>query len=409
MDRLAALPLDADAQQTATASLEEAGALPASAHLTLVTSLAGLLAMESGWRALEQKPGACRTVFQCFDWVSTWCRTYCAGNNCPDIHVIAGYDKNRLVFVWPLMLTRRAGLNVLCWLTEPFGQYGDVLCDQQSCAKLWVANALRFIRRFNGIDILRLRHVRDDSVIAKAAASELVNAQLNERAPYLDLTQYGTEADYENRYTGTQRKRRKKIRKHLEDIGAVTFSRVALGSMSDAAITTAISEKNKWLSERGRINKVLGCPAHVQFLKALARAPQNDCATVVTELKAGDRPVSWEISFRFAGTHFAYITSHANDLTNLSPGRLHFDYSQRACLADGMKAFDLMVPYDAHKESWSSGCMPTQDYYLPFSRKGLIAGKLYLSHIRPALRALYYRMPQSLLRILNPLRGRATD
>lgn len=53
--------------------------------------------------------------------------------------------------------------------------------------------------------------------------------------------------------------------------------------------------------------------------------------------------------------------------------------------------------------------MPTQDYYLPFSRKGLIAGKLYLSHIRPALRALYYRMPQSLLRILNPLRGRATD
>jgi CelD/BcsL family acetyltransferase involved in cellulose biosynthesis len=47
---------------------------------------------------------------------------------------------------------------------------------------------------------------------------------------------------------------------------------------------------------------------------------------VVTELRAGDRPVSWEISFRYGGTHFAYITSHACDLTDLSPGRLHFDY-----------------------------------------------------------------------------------
>jgi hypothetical protein len=79
--------------------------------------------------------------------------------------------------------------------------------------------------------------------------------------------------------------------------------------------------------------------------------------------------------------------------------------SQRDCLAAGLKAFDLMVPYDAHKESWSSACMPTQDYFLPFSRKGRIAGTLYLSHIRPALRALYYRMPQSLLRYINPLRA----
>lgn len=53
--------------------------------------------------------------------------------------------------------------------------------------------------------------------------------------------------------------------------------------------------------------------------------------------------------------------------------------------------------------------MPTQDYFLPFSRKGNVAGTLYLSHIRPALRALYYRMPRSLLRYINPLRANAKE
>ncbi|MBL8790187.1 MAG: GNAT family N-acetyltransferase [Rhizobiales bacterium] len=407
MDRLAALPQASDLAGVAPLSLETVSALPANTHISLVTTLAGLRALEKDWLALEANSQGATTVFQSFAWISTWCRIYCAGESGAGIHIIAGHDQNRLVFLWPLMLTRRAGLNVLCWITEPFGQYGDILCAKGQNSHLWVGNALRFIRRLKGIDLLRLRHVRDDSAIACCAATELVNAHLDERAPYLDLTQFASEADYENRYTGTQRKRRKKIRKHLEEMGDVTFTRLTLGSDADKAITEALAEKNKWLSQRGRINQVLSCPFHGEFLKALARSKLRGVEMVVTELRAGDRAISWEISFRFGTTHFAYITSHANDLTDLSPGRLHFDLSQRACLADGMKTFDLMVPFDPHKESWSSACMPTQDYYLPMSRKGMIAGTLYLSHIRPRLRSLYYRLPQALLRYINPLRRNA--
>lgn len=407
MDRLTALPRTSDMSGAALKQAEIASTLPASAHISLVTSLGGVRALEKDWLALETDSQGATTVFQTYEWASTWCKIYCAGETGSSIHIITGYDQNRLVFLWPLMLTRRVGLNVLCWLTEPFGQYGDVLCAKGQNAQMWVGQALTFIRRLKGIDVLRLRHVRDDSAIAASAGKILVNAHLDERAPYLDLTQFATEADYENRYTGTQRKRRKKIRKHLEELGEVSFTRLPLGTLSDKTIVDAMSEKNKWLAERGRINQIMACPFHSEFLKALARGKQRSIEMVVTELRAGDRAVSWEISFRFGGTHFAYITSHANDLTDLSPGRLHFDLSQRACLADGMKSFDLMVPYDAHKESWSSACMPTQDYYLPLSRKGLVAGKLYLSYIRPKLRAIYYRLPQSLLRYINPLRRSA--
>lgn len=389
--------------------LASASDIPATAHISLVTTLPGLLALEPGWRALEQNACTATSVFQSFDWIAAWCKTYCVGDNGQSLHVLVGFERNQLVFVWPLMVQKDRGLRVLGWLTEPFGQYGDVICRKGESPRLWVANALRFFRRLRGIDLLRLRHVRDDSTLKSVAAVELIDARLNERAPYLDLAAFATEADYENRYTGAQRKRRKKIRKHLEEIGPVSFTRLPLGSSSDAAITTALAEKNKWLAERGRINRVLGCAGHLDFLKTLSRARPQGLELIVTELRAGDRPVSWEISFRYGGTHFAYITSHACDLTDLSPGRLHFDHSQRDCLASGLKTFDLMVPYDAHKESWSSACMPTHDYFLPLTLTGRIAGNVYLRHIRPALRSIYYRLPKSALRLINPSRVVSTE
>lgn len=392
-----------------TTSLAHSADIPATAHLSLVTSLPGLIALEAGWRALEREACTPTSVFQSFDWIAAWCRTYCTGENGQLLHIVTGYDKNRLVFIWPLMVQKAKGLRVLMWLTEPFGQYGDVICAKGECPKLWVGNALRFFKRLKGIDLLRLRHVRDDSTLKSVASQDLIDAKFNERAPYLDLTAFASEADYENRYTGAQRKRRKKIRKHLEEFGPVSFKRLSLGSLSDTAITMALAEKNKWLAERGRINRVLGCPGHLEFLKTLSRALPQGMDMIVTELRAGDRPVSWEISFRYGGTHFAYITSHACDLTDLSPGRLHFDYSQRDCLAAGLKTFDLMVPYDAHKESWSSACMPTHDYFLPLTLTGRIAGHIYLRHIRPVMRTIYYRLPKSVLRLINPSRGAATE
>jgi CelD/BcsL family acetyltransferase involved in cellulose biosynthesis len=111
--------------------------------------------------------------------------------------------------------------------------------------------------------------------------------------------------------------------------------------------------------------------------------------------------VSWEVGFRHRDTHYGYITSHLNALTDLSPGRLHMDQSQRTCINDGMAVFDLMVPNDAHKESWSSGTVDTNDYYLPLSVLGAGMGHGYIRTLRPFLRHIYYRMEKSNLRKVN--------
>jgi CelD/BcsL family acetyltransferase involved in cellulose biosynthesis len=368
--------------------------------LSVITTPAALRELEQKWRKLENQTQNPTRVFQSFDWVMAWTDTYIGQKLGTSLHILAGYEGDELVFIWPLMRARRLGFAVLTWLSDPFGQYGDVLCAKGQNSKHWISSSISFLNRLKDVDILRLRHVREDSHLF-ASAGMLVSARVPDKAPCLDFTLFADEAAYDARYSSVQRKRRKKIRKAIEELGAISFTRLPVGSVADAAIKQAIAEKNAWLKERGRINRVLGCPGHLDFLKALSRRMGGPTEVVVTEIKAGERPVSWEVGFRHNGIHYGYITSHVNALTDLSPGRLHMDLSQRACLNDGMKSFDLMVPNDAHKESWSSTTVNTEDYFLPLSPLGHVIGHGYLRWVRPVFRKIYYSLDSATLRRLN--------
>jgi CelD/BcsL family acetyltransferase involved in cellulose biosynthesis len=380
-------------------------ALPRGGHVSLITTLHGLLALEEQWNKLELASKSSLSVFQSFSWISSWAKTHITENSKTEICVIIGFQEDRLVFALPLMKDQRGPVTVLRWLTEPYGQYGDALVAAGQNARTWLNSAMGFIKLLKDIDIVRLRHIRADSSMHDFCQTDMVDALLRERAPFLDLTAFPSDESYDARYTSTQRKRRKKIRKELEELGPIEFRILPNGALTDAAMAEAILEKNKWLDERGRQNRILKSPSHLAFLKNLSRAPDSGVEMVVSELRAGERPVSWEIGFKFKGVHFAYITSHVNALTDLSPGRLHMDLSQRHCIKHGEQKFDLMVPHDPHKESWSSACVETNDYYLPLTLTGRIFGQAYLRMLRPVIRKVYYKTPPAVLKIVKPLLG----
>ena len=121
------------------------------------------------------------------------------------------------------------------------------------------------------------------------------------------------------------------------------------------------------------------------------------------QLSAGDQPISWEIGFIYHGTQYLYLTSHMAKLTDLSPGRLTFDLSQRQALRQGLKSYDLMIPYDPHKESWASQTEPVNDYYLPLNTYGAFYGHFYFGWLRPILRKIYLGLPMGKLKILQKI------
>ena len=405
MDGISTTKQQVDGADLYTSEKPETLALPHGAHLSVVTTLHSLAALEESWLALEQAASNTPSVFQSYNWVSSWARTYFTDQSVTELCIVTGFQEGKLVFVLPLMKEKSGPVRVLRWLSEPFGQYGDALISADQALRPWFSNAIDFIRRLKDIDVIRLRHVRDDSVVAGFCKTTLTDARLDEKAPFLDLTAYANEESYEARYSSTQRKRRKKIRKELEETGTVEFRILPPGTLSDAALTEAIAEKNLWLEERGRQNRALRSPRLLKFLKDLSRASGGCLEVETSELRAGDRVISWEVGFNFRGTHFAYITSHVNALTDLSPGRLHMDLSQRNCIRNGLKKFDLMVPHDQHKESWSSGFVKTSDYYVSLTLLGSIYGQIYLRTLRPVIRRMYYNSPKWLLKLAKPIFG----
>lgn len=370
----------------------------------MISSLTGLESLRADWKNLETRCHAQPSVFQSFDWVNEWAKIYCNASqkDSAEIHIMLARKSNKLIFLMPLMLRRVQGMKMLTLLTDPHAQYGDILCDRNENTEFWMKSALDFCRASNFADIIYIRHVRSDSNLAGFAKLHLKNGHFNEQAPYLDLTPFKSAEDYDARYSPTQKKRRKKIRKHLQELGPVNFEAVHDLDASDAAITSAVSEKNIWLKDRGRYNRVMNCPRHVAFLQQLSRLKDSPLKLVVTKLTAGKVVASWDISFRYGSTNYCYITSHVNSLNDLSPGRLHMDQSQRMSLADGMNIFDLMVPNDPHKDSWCSGKIGVNDYYYAFSARGRLFGAAYLGWLRPVIRKAYYSLPQKALIALQP-------
>ena len=300
----------------------------------------------------------------------------------------------------PLALAKRRGLRELTWLSQPIAQYGDILCDKSIDPTVWTDAAINFIKQHHKADLIRLRHVRATSNIGAYAKAHLYDAKLYEQAPVMDLTRFATEADYDARYDGDQRRRRRRIRTKIEKMGPIAYETLDAPE-ADSNIDQALSEKRKWLAERGRYNCVFSQSTHAAFLKALVRQQTSSIKTITTRLSAGGNPVTWEIGFIYQGTQYQYLTSHMVDMTDLSPSRLAFDFSQRQALHDGVKNYDLMVPYDPHKESWASRSEPVNDYYMPLTSIGAFYGHIYVGALRPMLRKAYKAMPQSKLRMLQ--------
>ncbi len=388
-----------------SADMSAVAQLPYGSTLSVVNTLQELHSLKQAWHQLESKSRQSPSVFQSFDWISSWSDIYAGKNADAELLIITGYTDGELVFAWPLMKERKWGISVLSWLTEPSGQYGDILLDANHSASVWMKASVQLLERLKGLDVLRLRHIRSDADSYQFASESLLCGKQFDDAPFLDLANMPTDKEYDARYSSAQRKRRKKIRQSLESLGALAFTSIVPGVTADIAMSNAIEQKNLWLKQRGRRNLILRCPRHLEFLKTLARNRNERVEVITTELSVGKKPVSWEIGFRYRGTHFAYITSHMTEMTDLSPGRLHMDLSQRKAIADKQLRFDLMVPNDPHKESWSSGKVQARDFYRPLSWRGRVYGFLYLKTLRPVVRRIYYRLPRNVLVALQAVSG----
>ena len=378
-------------------------ALPPVLEAHTIRSLEEFYTLEADWRRLEQAAQRGISAFQSFDWCVAWCETYIAERKEAELHLVTVHDGDRLVVIWPLMVTCLGPLCVLRWLSDPYGQYGDVLVDPAYARDAVFEVAWRQILATSGADTIRLRHVRQDSFIHDFLLQRCEQAGNPDSAPFLDLKPIMNEADYDARFTKAQRRRRKRIRQGLETLGPVGFVERDPHECDFDRINRAVSRKRRWLDDRGLFSIPLKSDGFTAFLVRLAKRSRHQLHLSVSELSAGDAIVSQHVALTYFGRHLCYLTAHDSACTNLSPARLHMDLSQRAAIVARRETFDLLLPGDAYKASWSSGSVQACEFFHPLSLKGKVFGFGFLAVLRPILRDSYQAAPPRLRRLVSKL------
>ena len=375
----------------------------------VATSAGDIARLREDWHWLACHAGADTQGFQTPAWGEAWTDVFAdaEGEQRRPFIITVRDAGGEPVVVWPLMRVRYPfQLTVITWLSDPYGQYGDVITSLRGRdLERALDPALRAIAR-EGADLVRLKFVREDAAIAPFLRARFRHTGESYGAPWLDLTPYATPDELEKRYSRTQRRRRRKIENRLlRHFGAQpVFRRLVSPEEIRAALPSLLEHKRRWLRGKGLVSRALFHDGALDFLLRLAErmaAEPQEPEFVLTTMEVGGRQLSWEMGFRWKGRHYAYLTAQIPEARSFSIGRLHMYHSQRLAVEDGMRAFDLLVPAAEHKRSWSSGVAPVRNHFLPLTLRGRLLGQGYLCHLRPMMREVYHRLPAGMRSFLH--------
>ena len=365
--------------------------------LAFVTERAGFDSLETEWNQLFEASAQPSQMFLSFNWLWHWCNHYLAGQS---LSILTGRRDGRLVMIWPLVKWRVHGLSVLSFMGEPMSQYGDVLVEAAPDTPDCMRMAWAFLKSRSGADFVRLGKVRTDSAIASLlmeAGGRITDTQV---APYLDLSNANGYAEYEKRYSGSSRKKRRNLIRRLADLGPLTVKEVTGGPEARTLVEFAIPLKRKWLVSRGLVSRAYSDDRITRFFGDVAEAAHKPAGCLVTVIRSAGRPAAVTIALLHKDGLGLHILVHDPDFDKLSAGTLLIEHNIRSAADRGLGCYDFLAPGDAYKLGWADASVEVNDWVLALSLAGRAYTRLYLAGMRECVKAAVAALPSPLRRML---------
>lgn len=363
----------------------------------VVNDRADFDALEPEWNDLFRRAGKPTQLFQSFNWNWHWANHFlppagASGGQTPS--VVTVWRHGRLVMLWPLMMRRVAGLQVLHWMGEPASQYGDVLVEDLADRAELMQHAWQFVTTQLGADALHLRKVRADAVIAPLLRELGVRQTAAVEAPYLDLASAPDFESYAKRYTGKARKNRRRLARRLAEQGPCAVRRHVGGPEARAAAQEAIALKRAWVEKTGRLSMAFGDERFAAFFADVADGCGRPTGCGVTVLDANGKTAGVAIDITCQTHRAAHVIVHDPQLDHFSAGTLLLEAWIKGASADRMATFDLLAPAYAYKLDWADGSVAVGDYAQGLSLAGRVYAVAYLGCIRQVLKAAAEGLPR---------------
>lgn len=356
-----------------------------------------LTGLEREWTGLATRCAYSRQGFQSFGWMRCWAAHYAEAGDEP--RIVLGYRGQKLALIWPLGARRRFGITILRFLGEPLNQYHDLLVDDDDAGgEPMISAALRYVQQLPH-DVLILRRVREDSLLAPALLAAGALVERRERAPYID---FGAARDFdafERSLSAKTRQNRRRRLRQIRELGQITFETPVLPERMDELIAAAMTFKRQWAMNSGRYAPSVFDRRFERCLRDAARNPDPRAALRVFAMLCDGRPIGVEIAFGYKRRLFGHVLAPDPAYAKFGLGNALADAAIEDAFAQGYQVYDLLAPESPYKAVWTRRSVEVLDFTLAANVPGAIANAVGSRAVNLA-RAFVERAPPAIVRAL---------
>lgn len=365
-------------------------------------------ALEAEWNELFEKSGRDTQVFQTFNWNWHWANHFVGGDSDIELAIVVGRRNGCLITVWPLAKTRAHGVAQIAWMGEPVSQYGDVLLDAHQPDAMDILKAgWEFLSSHEKADVVIMRRVRADSIIAPLLQETGAIVTDRQQAPFLDLSSARSFEKYEARFSGRSRANRRRLARRLDERGEAKFERHESGLAAKRLTSAAVELKQRWLDDRGLVSAAFADPRTARFFADAAESREKSTSCIVSTITVDGEPAAVEVSFACKGRIAMHITTFNLEFEKSGVGVLRIEQSLRDAYEQGYETYDMLAPGAPYKFDWADKSIEVLDWSLPLTLAGHAYANLYVRFVRPNAKRALQALPPSVRRILTGKAARA--
>ena len=360
-------------------------------EFTLIETMAELEQLAPEWQALFDQHARPEQVFQSFGWIWHWARHYLGRRT--RLAVLTGRSGGRLVLIFPLSVTRKAGLVHLGWAGEPVSQYGDVLVVPEASDIATLEAAWREVVRQTGADLANIRKARADAVVTPLLEALGARITCTEEAPYVDLDKRAPDyARFDETLPAKNRKNRRRLLRRLQESGPVAFASNQGDEEAGKIAGYAISLKRAWLRSRQKISVAMADDRYLAFFRDAVAGGVHPTGCRATTVRTCNEIAAMQILVDNKATTFFHIAVYVPKFEKSGPGGLLLDRAIADAYAAGRSRFDFLAPKHEYKLEYADGCVAVHDYALAVSARGRAYVSGYLG-VRRRLKAVVEGLP----------------
>jgi CelD/BcsL family acetyltransferase involved in cellulose biosynthesis len=351
-------------------------------------------AAESVWREV-QATGQC-TVFQTFEWLSTWQRHIGVLTGAMPCIVIGCDTQGRPLLLLPLAIERSGLARELTWFGSDLCDYNAPLLAAGVADRLEAAAFMalwdRIIAKLQADprsqhDLIRLEKM--PPLVGTGRNPMLaLPANLNPSGSYITPLRGNWDDFYKAKRSSATRRRDRSKRNRLSESGEVKL--VSSETAEDALSTLSILvEQKTTIFARHGINNLFARAGHLDFYRDIVSNPATRDLAHVSRLNVGAETAATNLGLVFAGRYHHVLASYTSGpLGHWGPGAAHLNDLLRYAIERGLTAFDFTIGDERYKRDWCDDVQTLYDHVAVARWRGaLVAGPaMMMARIKRAIK-----------------------